>query len=105
VAKPEKGDETDRILNVLKHHLRRHIICYAVIQGEPVSPVSTSRGLDEGLPDVTYHFKVLREAGLFTLKSTRLVHGAVEHFYQPEPNALKHPIVVAVLEEGGACPR
>lgn len=105
MANLDKGDETHRILNALKHSLRRQIICFAVSTGGPVSPVSTSKGLGEKLSNVTYHFKVLQKAEVFDFKFSRPVRGAVEHFYEPKPEVLEHPMVIAVLEEASACPK
>jgi len=48
---------------------------------------STSRDLSSALEEkrgkVSYHMKVLVEAGLIELVITRRVRGTVEHFYRP----------------------
>lgn len=100
-GKRKTAAETQRIVQMLSHPLRRRIICFAVAVGEPVSPVSTSRGLEEELSNVTYHVKELAKAGMFELAGTRPVRGAVEHFYTPVSTALAHPMVQIVLREGG----
>lgn len=90
-----------RIVQTLNHPLRRRLICFAVAEGEPVSPASASRGLEEKLSNVTYHVKELSKAGVLELRFTRPVRGAVEHFYAPVTTALAHPMIKAVLDEGG----
>lgn len=104
-GKRKEADETQRIMQVLNHPLRRKIICFAVAEGEPVSPASASRGLEEKLSNVTYHVNELFKAGVFESRFTRPVRGAVEHFYAPLPAALAHPMIQAVLKDGGVSPR
>lgn len=104
-GKRKKTDQTQRIVQALNHPLRRKILCFAVAEGEPVSPVSTSRGLEEKLSNVTYHVKELSKAGVLELTGTRPARGAVEHFYEPVSTALAHPLIQAVLREAGASPK
>jgi DNA-binding transcriptional ArsR family regulator len=48
-----------RLVKALDHVLRQHILL-AAVQGE-VSPSGLSKTLGEGLSQVSYHVKVLRE--------------------------------------------
>lgn len=99
-----EGDGTERVLKALNHPLRRQIICFAVGARRPVSPVMASKALDENLSNVTYHVKELFKLGVFESDSSRRVRGAVEHFYTPTKSVLDHPMIQAVLAEGGVRP-
>jgi DNA-binding transcriptional ArsR family regulator len=71
----------------LAHPLR--VRCLALLCDEPSSPRRLSDELDEGLSQVAYHVKVLRETGLIEPAGTRPARGATEHFYRAV-----HPLVI-----------
>jgi DNA-binding transcriptional ArsR family regulator len=71
-----------RLVKALDHVLRQHILL-AAVQGE-VSPSGLSKALDEGLSQVSYHVKVLRDdcEGMIVETRTEPRRGAVEHYYR-----------------------
>lgn len=77
-----------RYVKALDHVLRQHILL-AAVQGE-VSPKGLSEALDEGLSQVSYHVKVLRDDCDGLIKETRRVprRGAVEHYYRATAKTL-----------------
>jgi len=77
-----------RLTKALDHVLRQHILL-AAMQGE-VSPIGLAKALDEGLSQVSYHVKVLRDDCEGMLEETRTVprRGAVEHYYRASEKTL-----------------
>jgi DNA-binding transcriptional ArsR family regulator len=77
-----------RLVKALDHILRQHILL-AAVAGE-VSPNGLSKALDEGLSQVSYHIKVLRDDcdGMIEETRTRPVRGAVEHYYRASEKTL-----------------
>ncbi|MBW8058943.1 MAG: winged helix-turn-helix transcriptional regulator [Solirubrobacterales bacterium] len=77
-----------RLVKALDHVLRQHILL-ATVQGE-VSPNELSKALDEGLSQVSYHVKVLREdcEGMIEETRTEPRRGAVEHYYRASAKTL-----------------
>ena len=75
-------------MKALDHVLRQHILLAAVV-GE-VSPNELSKALDEGLSQVSYHVKVLRDDcdGMIELTRTVPRRGAVEHYYRASEKTL-----------------
>jgi DNA-binding transcriptional ArsR family regulator len=71
-----------RLVKALDHVLRQHILL-AAVQGE-VSPTELSKALGEGLSQVSYHVKVLRDDcdGMIEETRTEPRRGAVEHYYR-----------------------
>jgi DNA-binding transcriptional ArsR family regulator len=68
------------LVKALTHELRVEIL---VILGErTASPKELSDALDEGLSQVSYHVKVLREYECIELVDTKPRRGAVEHYYR-----------------------
>ena len=79
------GEITDRLLYLLANPLRREIV-RVVQEGEVVSPREFTRQVEgHVLSSVAYHFRVLAEAGILELVSTRPVRGSTEHFYRSQP--------------------
>jgi len=76
------------LVKALDHELRQHILL-AAIKGE-VSPNELSKSLGEGLSQVSYHVKVLREdcGGILRITRTRQRRGALEHFYRADLEAV-----------------
>src|SRR5260221_686470 len=77
-----------RFVKALDHVLRQHILL-AAVQGE-VSPNGLSKALDEGLSQVSYHVKVLRDDcdGMIEETRTERRRGAVEHYYRGSAKTL-----------------
>ncbi len=77
-----------RLVKALDHVLRQHILL-ATVQRE-VSPKELSRALGEGLSQISYHVKVLREdcEGIIEETRTEPRRGAVEHYYRANVKTL-----------------
>ncbi len=77
-----------RLVKALDHVLRQHILL-AAVAGE-VSPKGLSKALDEGLSQVSYHVKVLRDDcdGIIEETRTKPRRGAVEHYYRASVKTL-----------------
>jgi len=92
------------LIKALDHELRQHILL-AAIQGE-VSPSELSKSLGEGLSQVSYHVKVLRDdcGGILRIARTEQRRGALEHYYEADLDALRPndaiEQIVAVLGSG-----
>jgi DNA-binding transcriptional ArsR family regulator len=71
-----------RLVKSLSHVLRQNILL-TMMQGE-VSPNELSKALGEGLSQISYHVKVLREdcGGMIEETRTAPRRGAVEHYYR-----------------------
>jgi DNA-binding transcriptional ArsR family regulator len=76
------------LIRALDHVLRQHILL-AAVQGE-VSPSEIAKTLDEGLSQISYHFKVLRDdcGGIIEETRTAPRRGAVEHYYRANVKTL-----------------
>jgi DNA-binding transcriptional ArsR family regulator len=70
------------LLKAMAHPLRARLLELVTDRGE-ASPVELSRQLDEPLPTVSHHMRVLRELGCVELTRTVPRRGAVEHYYRP----------------------
>jgi hypothetical protein len=77
-----------RLIKALDHILRQHILL-AAVAGE-VSPKGLSKALDEGLSQISYHVKVLRDDcdGIIEETHTTPRRGAVEHYYRATTKSL-----------------
>jgi DNA-binding transcriptional ArsR family regulator len=77
-----------RFVKALDHVLRQHILL-ATVAGE-VSPSELAEALGEGLSQVSYHVKVLRDdcEGIIEETRTEPRRGAVEHYYRATANTL-----------------
>jgi DNA-binding transcriptional ArsR family regulator len=89
-----------RLVKALSHVLRQHILL-AAVQGE-VSPNGLSKALDEGLSQVSYHVKVLRDDcdGMIEETRTEPRRGAVEHYYRAGARTLLPAKAWRRLEKG-----
>jgi len=89
-----------RLVKALDHVLRQHILLIAV-QGE-VSPNELSMALGQGLSQVSYHVKVLREdcEGMIEETRTERRRGAVEHYYRATAKTLLPAKAWRQLKEG-----
>ncbi|MDX6600878.1 MAG: hypothetical protein QOF13_80 [Solirubrobacterales bacterium] len=88
-ADRKKSDELvdQKLIAGLGHPLR--VRCLALLCDKTWSPRQLSDELCEGLSQVSYHIKVLRETGLIEPAGTRPARGATEHFYRSV-----HPLVI-----------
>lgn len=86
-AKATDGQRSDlepvdqRLMKGLSHPLR--VKCLTLINERPWSPRELQRELGEGLSQISYHIKVLKDFELIELVRTEPRRGAVEHFYSP----------------------
>jgi DNA-binding transcriptional ArsR family regulator len=74
------------LAKALSHPLRQRILERLNRDGE-ASPTELARRLDERLPNVAYHVRILVELDCLELVRTRQVRGALEHHYR----AIAHP--------------
>ena len=77
---------TQDLFVALGHPTRRQIL-REMDGGPPASPRELTERLDDTLSNVSYHFRVLAEAGVLKLVSTRPVRGSTQHFYGMEIDA------------------
>jgi DNA-binding transcriptional ArsR family regulator len=69
-----------RVIKALAHPLRVEIL--AILNDRVASPNGLSKELEEGLSQVSYHVKVLRDFECIEMVKTEPRRGAVEHFYR-----------------------
>ncbi|MBW8059841.1 MAG: winged helix-turn-helix transcriptional regulator [Solirubrobacterales bacterium] len=81
---PELVDR--RLMKALSHPGR--VRCLAILNERTASPNELSEELRNGLSQVSYHIKVLREYELIELVRTEPRRGAVEHYYSAVHRAL-----------------
>jgi DNA-binding transcriptional ArsR family regulator len=86
-----KGKKRRQVVNqsfvkALAHELRVEIL--AILTEQLASPNELAKMLDEGLSQVSYHVKVLRDYGVITLVKTEPRRGAVEHYYRATASTL-----------------
>jgi len=73
------------LLGALAHPIRLAIMRAAVDEFSPKQMADTFG--DVSLQLVSYHVRILRDAGLLTLSGTEPRRGALEHFYRASPDA------------------
>ena len=64
----------------MAHPLRARIL--AALDGQELSPVELARVLDASLGVVSYHVRVLADAGVVELARTTARRGAIQHHYR-----------------------
>jgi DNA-binding transcriptional ArsR family regulator len=74
------GRSTQNLLVALGHPTRRRIL-REMNGGPPASPRELAEQMEDSLSNVSYHFRVLADAGALKLVSTRPVRGSTQHFY------------------------
>jgi DNA-binding transcriptional ArsR family regulator len=77
---------TQDLFVALGHPTRRQIL-REMDGGPPASPRELTERLGDTLSNVSYHFRVLAEAGVLKLVSTKPVRGSTQHFYGMEIDA------------------
>ena len=97
---------TQNLFVALGHPTRRRIL-REMEGGPPASPRELTERLDDTLSNVSYHFRVLAEAGVLKLVSTRPVRGSTQHFYGMEIDAAWAKAVLELDEraEGNGDPQ
>ena len=70
-----------RVQRAMAHPLRARILA-ALDGGEELSPVELARALSVSLGVVSYHVRVLAEAGVVELARTTPRRGAIQHHYR-----------------------
>ena len=69
-----------RIIKSLAHPMRVEIL--AILNDRMASPNELSKELEEGLSQISYHVKVLRDFEMIEMVKTEPRRGAVEHYYR-----------------------
>ena len=69
-----------RVVKALAHPLRVEIL--AILNDRMASPNELSKELEEGLSQVSYHVKVLKDFDMVEMVKTEPRRGAVEHYYR-----------------------
>lgn len=77
----EIGDP--RLVKALAHPLRVQIL--QALSERDASPSELARELDVPLPNLSYHFRMLVQLDMLTLKRTAQRRGAIEHYYRAKP--------------------
>jgi DNA-binding transcriptional ArsR family regulator len=78
-ARGTKGVDL-RLVKALAHELRVEIL--TILNERMASPNELAKELGEGLSQVSYHVKVLKDYETITLVKTEPRRGAVEHYYR-----------------------
>lgn len=87
-AKRGKKKETgvdQKLVKALAHPLRVEIL--TILNERMASPNELSKELDEGLSQVSYHVKVLKDFECIEMVKTEPRRGAVEHYYRATARA------------------
>jgi DNA-binding transcriptional ArsR family regulator len=74
-----------KLVKALSHPLRVQIL--AVLNDRTASPNMLSKELEEGLSQVSYHVKVLKDLDSIEMVKTEPRRGAVEHYYRAKQRA------------------
>ena len=83
-AKSKRG-VNQALVKSLAHELRAEIL--AILNERMASPNELAKELDEGLSQVSYHVKVLKDYEVIKLIKTEPRRGAVEHYYRATSRA------------------
>jgi DNA-binding transcriptional ArsR family regulator len=80
-----KSGVDQRLVKALAHPLRVEIL--GILNERMASPNELSKELDEGLSQVSYHVKVLKDFDCIEMVKTEPRRGAVEHYYRATARA------------------
>jgi len=83
--KKKKTGVDQRLVKALAHPLRVEIL--TILNERMASPNELSKELEEGLSQVSYHVKVLRDFECIEMVKTEPRRGAVEHYYRATERA------------------
>jgi len=85
-ARKDKATGVDqKLVKALAHPLRVEIL--TILNERMASPNELSKELDEGLSQVSYHVKVLKDFDCIEMVKTEPRRGAVEHYYRATSRA------------------
>jgi len=87
-TRTKKGKSTgvdQRLVKALAHPLRVQIL--TILNERMASPNELSKELEEGLSQVSYHVKVLKDFECIEMVKTEPRRGAVEHYYKATARA------------------
>jgi DNA-binding transcriptional ArsR family regulator len=84
-AKKSKTGVDQKLVKALAHPLRVEIL--TILNERMASPNELSKELDEGLSQVSYHVKVLKDFDCIEMVKTEPRRGAVEHYYRATARA------------------
>jgi DNA-binding transcriptional ArsR family regulator len=85
-ARKGKASGVDqKLVKALAHPLRVEIL--TILNEKMASPNELSKQLDEGLSQVSYHVKVLKDFDCIEMVKTEPRRGAVEHYYRATSRA------------------
>jgi DNA-binding transcriptional ArsR family regulator len=80
-----RGSVDQRLVKALAHPLRVQIL--TILNERMASPNELSKELEEGLSQVSYHVKVLKDFECIEMVKTEPRRGAVEHYYRATARA------------------
>ena len=83
--KKGKNGVDQKLVKALAHPLRAEIL--TILNERMASPNELSKELDEGLSQVSYHVKVLKDFDCIEMVKTEPRRGAVEHYYRATARA------------------
>jgi DNA-binding transcriptional ArsR family regulator len=83
--KGSKSGVDQRLVKALAHPLRVEIL--VILNERMASPNELSKELEEGLSQVSYHVKVLKDFECIEMVKTEPRRGAVEHYYRATSRA------------------
>ena len=83
--KKGKAGVDQNLVKALAHSLRVEIL--TILNERMASPNELSKELDEGLSQVSYHVKVLKDFECIEMVKTEPRRGAVEHYYRATSRA------------------
>lgn len=84
-----KQERNDAVLLALGHPIRRAILRQMDAQENGgVSPKELADSLQQSIPLIAYHMRLLAKPGIVKMVKTLPRRGAVEHFYARTGNAL-----------------
>jgi DNA-binding transcriptional ArsR family regulator len=84
-GKPKGAGVNMNLVKALAHELRVEIL--AILNERMASPNELAKELNEGLSQVSYHVKVLKDYECIELVKTEPRRGAVEHYYRATSRA------------------
>jgi DNA-binding transcriptional ArsR family regulator len=84
-----------RVIKSLAHELRVEIL--AILNDRMASPNELSKELGEGLSQVSYHVKVLKDYDMIEMVKTEPRRGAIEHYYRASTKVMIPSWVLKLL--------
>ena len=92
-----------RLMKALGHPLRIGIL--TVLNDRTASPNELSKQLEEGLSQVSYHVKVLKDFEMIEMVKTEPRRGAVEHYYRAVSEVFLPSWQMKLMPKSGSAPR